>query len=123
MYAYHFRLLHEMFFKEELPTLLKLGVPHLLLQSIFEMTQKLREGKHKHISNDGLIKLIVMDSLIRLRNPLLWIDFVDIHREIFIETQAITSTWQEETPTSSITGREKKEEAKTKKEEPTETKE
>jgi len=122
VYAYHFRLLHELLFKEELPTSLKLGVPHLLLQSIFEMSQKLREGKHKHISHDGLIKLIVMDALIHLRNPLLWTDFVDIHREIFIETQAITSTWQEETPTSSIRGREK-EEAKTKKEEPAKTKE
>lgn len=65
------------------------------------MIQKVREGKHQHISHHGLIHLMLMDALSHLRNQVLWIDFVDITREIFIETQAIT---HEETPTSCIAG-------------------
>jgi len=69
------------------------------------MSQKVREGKHQHIAHHGLIKLIVMDSLSHLRNHVLWNDFMEIDREIFIETQAITSG---ETLASNTRGREGK---------------
>jgi len=71
------------------------------------MSHKLREGKHPHISHHGLIKLIFMDALSHLRNLVLLTDFVDMDREIFIQTQAIT---HEETSASSIGGREGKNE-------------
>lgn len=45
---------------------------------------------NQHIAHHGLIKLIVMDALIHLRNLFLWRDFVDMDRDVFIETQAIT---------------------------------
>lgn len=70
------------------------------------MRQKVREGKHQHISHHGLIKIIVMDALSHLKNPVLWAEFLEMDREAFIETQALTSTQQEETPTSSIWCRE-----------------
>jgi len=66
------------------------------------MSQKVREGNHQHIAHHGLIKLIVKDSLSHLRNPILWIDFLDMDMEVFIETQDVTLV---ETPTSSSGGR------------------
>jgi len=39
VYAYHFRLLHELGFKAELPLAQRLSVPYFLLQSIREMSK------------------------------------------------------------------------------------
>ena len=50
-----------------------------------------------------------MDALSHLRNPVLWTNLVDMDIYIFIETQALTSTQQEEAPTYSIGGSEEKE--------------
>lgn len=86
VYAYNFRLLHELKFKEEFPLPQRLSVPHFLLQLIIEMSEKVREGKHQHNAHHGLIKLIVMDDLSYLKNPVLWTNFVDMDREVFIET-------------------------------------
>lgn len=61
LYSYHFRLLHEIRFKEKLPSTHRLSVPHFLLQFIIEMNQKVREGNHQHISYHELIKMIIMD--------------------------------------------------------------
>ena len=105
--SFHFRLLHELRYKEELPIPKRLSVPHFLLQYIIEMGQNVREGKHQQISHHGIIKLIVMDALSHLRNLVLWTNIVDMEREIFIGTKAIT---HEETPTSSIGGKEGKKE-------------
>ena len=91
VYGYHFRLLHDLIFKAELFIPQRLNVPHFLLQSMIEMSQKVREGKHQHISHYGLIKMIFMEALNHLRYPILWIGFVDTDRETFIETQNITS--------------------------------
>jgi len=60
------------------------------------------DRKYQHIAHHGLIKFIVMDALIHLRNPILWNNFVDMDKEAFIETQAITP---QETRASSIGGR------------------
>lgn len=116
LYAYHFRLLHDLRFKAEFPIPQRLSVPHFLLLYIIEMSQKVREGRHQHIAYHGLIKLIFMDSINHLGFLVLWNDFVYMDRETFIETQNITSTQQEGTPTSSIWGREGKEEMETKEE-------
>lgn len=73
------------------------------------MSKKIREGKHQHLSHHGLIKLIVVDSLKILRIHVLWFKFIDMDREIFIETQALTPG---ETRASSVGGREEKIEKK-----------
>lgn len=46
VYAYHFRFLHELRFKAEVPLSQRLSVPHFIIQTIMEMSQKVREGKH-----------------------------------------------------------------------------
>lgn len=70
-----------------------------------EMSQKVREGKHKNLTHHGLIKLIVVDVVNHLRIPVIWNKFVDMDRDIFIETQSLTPR---ETPASSIGEREGK---------------
>jgi len=71
VYAYHFRLLYERRFKANFPLSQRLNVPYFLLQSIKEMSQKVREGKQQHLGCHGLIKLIVVDALNNLRIPVL----------------------------------------------------
>ena len=65
----------------------------------------MREGNHQHLIHHWLIKLIVMDALSHLRILVLWNKFVDVDRENFIETQAITPG---ETLASSTGGKEGK---------------
>ena len=48
VHAYHFRLLQEPTFKADLPLSQRLSVPHFFLQSIMEVSHKVREGKHQH---------------------------------------------------------------------------
>lgn len=69
------------------------------------MSQKVREGKHQHLGNHGLIKLIVLDSFRKYRIHIIWSKFIDINRETFIETQTLKPG---ETPTSSVGGKEGK---------------
>ena len=85
--------------------LVKDNVPYFLLQSIREMSKKLRAGNHQHLGHHCLIKMIVVDALRNLRIPILWSKFIDMDRETFIETQALTPG---ETPSSSFGGREGK---------------
>lgn len=106
LYSYHVMLLCELRFQIELPIPQRLSVPHFLLQSIIEISQKVREGKHQHISHHGLIKCIVIDALNHLKNLVLWTYFVYVDRQVFIKTQTLISTQHEETPTSSNKGRE-----------------
>lgn len=69
------------------------------------MSKKAREGKHQHLAHHALIKLILMDDFIFLRIPVLCTKFVDMSRDIFIETEAIPPM---ETPAFSIGGKEGK---------------
>lgn len=55
------------------------------------MTQQVREGKNHNISHHGLIILIVMDGINHLNNHVLWANFLDMDREVFIKTKALTS--------------------------------
>ena len=71
------------------------------------MSQKVREGKHQHLGHHGLVKLIVVYSLNKLSIPVLWSKFMDMDKETFIDTQTLTPG---KTPTSSVGGREGKEE-------------
>lgn len=75
-------------FQEELPIPNRLIVPHFLPQSIIEMNEKVREGRHQYITHHGLIMIIVIDSLNHLKAPILWIDFVDMDKDAFINRQA-----------------------------------
>lgn len=70
-----------------------------------EMRQKVREGKHQHLGHHGLINLIVVDALKILRIHVLWSKFIEMDKETFINTEALTPS---KTPTSSVGGREGK---------------
>lgn len=80
VYGYHFRLLHELSFQVEFPLDQRLNVPYFLLQSIRDMSRKVREGKHQHLSHHGLIKLIVGDASKKIRILFLCSKFIDIDR-------------------------------------------
>lgn len=86
VYGYHFRLLYELRFQAEFPLAQTLSLPYILLQSIRDMIQKVREDKHQHLGHHGLIKLIVVDALNKLRIPILLSKFIDMDRETFIDT-------------------------------------
>jgi len=86
VYAYHFRLLHELKFQVEFPLAQRIVVPYIFLQSIRDMSQKVREGKHQHLGHHGLIKMIVVDALSKLIIPVLWSKFIDMDREASIDT-------------------------------------
>lgn len=47
----------------------------------------MREGKHQYIDQHGIIRLIFLNALGHLKNPMLWTNFVDMEKESFIETQ------------------------------------
>lgn len=116
VYAYQFRLLYEIKLQTNLPIPSKLNVPHFLFQSIIEMNQRVREWNKRHISRDGLINLIVMNFLIHLSSLVLSVDFLDMDREAFIETQALILTQQEETPKYSVGRRKEREKEEEQKE-------
>jgi len=102
VYGYHFMLFHELIYQSNLPLNHILNVPYFLLQSIKDMSQKNREGKHQHLTHHGLIKLIVEDSLNHIRIHVPWSKFKDMDREVVIGTHSINPR---ETPVSSIEGR------------------
>lgn len=52
----------------------------------------MREGNDQHIFHHGLIKLIFKDALSHLMNLVLWNEFLDMDRDVVIETQALTFT-------------------------------
>lgn len=68
VYGYHFRLLHELRFGEEIPPHRRLSVLKFLLQSMIDMSIKVQEGNHQQLAHHGLIKLILEYALNNL-NP------------------------------------------------------
>lgn len=56
VYGYHFMLFHELRYQKKIPLEQRFNVPYFLLQSIKDMSQKVREGKHQHLAYHGLIK-------------------------------------------------------------------
>jgi len=107
VYGYHFILLHELEFQAKFPLAQRLSVPYFLLQPIRDMIQKVREGKHQNLGHHRLIKLIMVDSLNKIRIPILWSKFIGMDREAFIDIETLTRI---DIPTSSVGGREGKEE-------------
>ena len=87
VYGYHFRLLNELRFQGELALEHKLSVPHFLLNSITDMSHKVRQIKYHHLAHHGLIKLILNDPLRMLNVHVSWSYFIDMDREAFIATQ------------------------------------
>lgn len=86
VYENDFRLLNELRFQGELPLGHRLSVPHFLLNSITDMSHKVRQRKYQHLAHHGLIKLIVNDALRRRNLPVSWSSFIDMDREAFIAT-------------------------------------
>ena len=86
VYGYHFRLLHELRFKEDLPLDQSLNIPYFLMHSIRDMIHRIKEGKHQHLAHHGLIKIIVEDALNKLKSPIPWSNFIDVDREDLIGT-------------------------------------
>ena len=104
VYGYHFILLNELRFQGELPLEQRLSIPHFLLNSINDMSHKVRQRKYHHLAHHGLIKLIMNDALRRLNLPVSWSSFIDMDREAFIATQT------GKTSASSLREREEEEE-------------
>ena len=63
VYGYHFRLLQELRFGADTPPQNRLSIPYFLLQSVIDMSIKVKEGKHQQLAHHGLIKIILEDSL------------------------------------------------------------
>jgi hypothetical protein len=89
VYAYHFRLLHQLrHFPNQEPDK-SLSLPYFLLQSLKEMSTKVKKGKQEFLAHHGLIKLIVFRYALRsLKHIILWEDFVDMDQQAFLEVQA-----------------------------------
>jgi len=67
LYAYHFRVLYLLrHFPNQEPDI-SLSLPYFLLQSLKEMSTKVKNGKKEFMAHHGLIKLIVLISLISLK--------------------------------------------------------
>jgi len=99
VYGYHFKLLDEPRFQEECPLAQRQSVPYFILQSVRGMSQKVREGKHQHLGHHGLIKLIIVDALNKLKIPIIWSKFIDMDRDALIDTQTLSPG---ETPSPSV---------------------
>jgi len=86
VYGYQFRFLHDLRFRARVPINQRMNVPYFLLQSIIDMSEKVKEGKHKLLAHHGLIKLTMEDALSQMRIPILWSTFRYMDRESFLET-------------------------------------
>jgi len=79
-------------------------LPHSVKQGNEVESEKREASLHAHY---GLIKLIVMDALKGLQNPMTWVDFLDMDRDAFLESQA-KAQWELEGATTK--GKSEKEE-------------
>ena len=80
-YGYHFSLLEELRFGENTPTDHRLNIPYFLLQSLIDMSMKVKEGNYHKLAHHGLIRLIIEDDLHNLRIAITWEIFRDMHTE------------------------------------------
>ena len=55
------------------------------------MSLKVQKGKHEFLAHNGLIKLIVSDSLRQLKHIILFAYFINIDMQAFEEAQATMS--------------------------------
>jgi hypothetical protein len=86
-YAYHFRLLHQLRHLSHQKLKEILIIPYFLLQSLKEMSTKVKGGKKEALAHHGLIKLIVYEALGNLKHKVSWEYFVDMERKAFLEAQ------------------------------------
>lgn len=86
IFGYHFRLLHELRYGMDLPTVRKLNLPYFLLQSLIECGTKLNAGVPDQLSHHGLIKLLVEDALHTYTIPIAWEIFRNMSRGDDIKT-------------------------------------
>jgi len=85
--AYHFKLLHQLkYFSNQEPDS-SLSLLYLLLQSLKEMSTKVKKGKFDLLAHHGLIHLMVSDALRNLKHIILWEYFVDMDEQAFLEVQ------------------------------------
>jgi hypothetical protein len=87
VYSYQFRLFHQLrhYYNQE-PTN-NLSLPYFLLQSLKEMSAKVKRGKHEFLAHHGLIKLIVSYAMRNMKHRILWVDFLDMDKKYFLEIQ------------------------------------
>jgi hypothetical protein len=91
VYAYHFRLLHQLRHLSNQEPHKNLSIPYFLLQSLKEMSLKVKKGKQEFLAHHGLIKLIVSYSLRSLKHKILWEDFINMDLQAFEEAHAAMS--------------------------------
>lgn len=63
VYAYHFRILHQVINLEHHPPHQRIFMSHFLLHTLFEMGKRVKSGKLDAIAHQGLIKLIISQKL------------------------------------------------------------
>ena len=102
VYGYHFILLQELRFGENIPPHNKLSIPYSFLQSMIGLRIKVQEGKHQKLAQHVLIKLILEDVLQNLRFLIAWTTFIDMQAEgeikaIEYHRSPTTSEGEEET--------------------------
>ena len=59
VYAYRFRILHHLMHFPNQEASKNLSIPYFLLQSLKEMSLKVKKGKNELLAQHGIIKLIV----------------------------------------------------------------
>jgi hypothetical protein len=96
VYAYHFKLLHQLRHCYNQEPARNLSLPYFLLQSLKEMSTKVKKGKHEFLVHHGLIKMMVSDVLRNMKQKFLWVDFVDMDQQVFLEVQIEMSQWSQE---------------------------
>jgi hypothetical protein len=63
VYAYHFRLIHQLRHCYNQEPTNNLSLPYFLLLSLKEMSTKVKKGKHEFLAYHGLINFMVLDVL------------------------------------------------------------
>lgn len=81
VYGYHFRFLEELRFGIDTPPHYRLNIPYFLLQSLIDMSMKVKEGNYQQLAHHGLIRLIIEYALQNLRIPITWEIFRDMQTE------------------------------------------
>ena len=81
VYGYHFRLLEELRFGAETPPHHRLNIPYFLLQSLIDISIKVKEGNHQQLAHHGLIRIIIEDALHNLIIAIQWSIFRDMQTE------------------------------------------
>jgi len=72
VYGYHFKILHDLRYGMDTPTLQKLSIPYFLLQSLIDSSTKVQARNSGQLAHHGLIKILVEEALHTFTLPIAW---------------------------------------------------